>query len=354
MRKIDTTQLSQLIPHRPKDQRYWVVRASSGQYLNHFLDANAVAIGHLDELSVESKNLGQIDYKAVKAALALKNPEKSKGTITSQVNQIKAFIDLISIGDLVITLDSNSLVVGRVISDAYVDDRPVVRHTRSNKKHEMRHRVRRRISWGPILSRTRVPAAVEVSLFAHQTVFNIDDHWQTIYHLLYPYFTYKDKLYLSTNISQIKALDNYSVAELFRLLSGAEAIARLMEADETSALTYQEIYSYFAQKQLFTLTSKAEFMSPGSIWSKVALTPKGMIFMCLVYSMLFGAEIPGVFKTDGIIDKELRHKLFDLSTQMKKTHDIETLNEKLKPTLPNFKTAPLEDNSKDQIKLANS
>lgn len=346
------------IPHRPKNQKIWVVRASSGQFINHFIESKIVAIGHLDDFNLKDGGLKIDDFTPIKSMLATKDPEKSKSSITSQVNQINAFVNSMSVGDWVITLNSRVLVIGRVLSDAYVDNTSIVKvirnGNRKEKKHVMAHRVRRHVAWGPVVSRGDLPAAVEVTLFAHQTVFNVDDHWQTIYHLLYPFFVYEDQLYLSTNISQKKAIDNYSMAQMFSLLSGVEAIARTLEsADGDVEQSYQEIYSYFASEHLFTLTSKAQFMSPGSIWSKIELTPKGILIFCVCYAMLFGAEIGAIgLKTDGVIDKEMRHKIFDLIVDMKKAHGMDNISEKLKPSLPKNETTPLEDSSLDQVKIA--
>jgi len=351
--------LADLIPHRPAEQRFWVVRASSGQYIRHFLDRHIIAIGHLDGLGLKDGEIPELNDAHLRATLASREPDKSKAAITSQLNQFKAFTEGMSIGDLVVTLDSNSLIVGRIISDAYIDNKPVTRRTRRNKEHSMTYCTRRDVSWGPTLRRSTVPAAVEVSLFAHQTVFSIDNHWQIIYHLLYPFFFYEDSLYLSVNIRQVKALDTYSVSQLFNVLSGVEVIARTLEvysdgikeAVSKERESYSEIYDYFVQQRLFTLTSKAEFMSPGSIWSKIDLAPKGMLYMCIAYTMVFGAEVAG-FKADGIIDKEMRHKIFDMVVQMMKAHDAEVLMDRLKPSLPEYNTKPLEDKSLDKTQLA--
>ena len=38
------------IKERPNDQRFWVVRASGGQYVPHFRAGGVAAIGHLNDL----------------------------------------------------------------------------------------------------------------------------------------------------------------------------------------------------------------------------------------------------------------------------------------------------------------
>lgn len=118
-----------------------------------------MAIGHLDEIPL---NAGPVlDATAISFKKALisvqRGRERSNASVTSQSNQAEAFCASIQVDDIIVTLDSSYLTVGRVIGDAYIDDHPVVVDGLSNSKSEMHHRLRRAVSWGPLIRRENVP-----------------------------------------------------------------------------------------------------------------------------------------------------------------------------------------------------
>lgn len=64
---------------RPENQRYWVVRAQGGDYIDHFRQAGTVAIGHLDELGLPNSN-HQPFFPAMRPLLAqIGSLERRKG-----------------------------------------------------------------------------------------------------------------------------------------------------------------------------------------------------------------------------------------------------------------------------------
>ncbi|MFM0134317.1 hypothetical protein [Paraburkholderia sediminicola] len=268
--------------------------------------------------------------------------ERSRASATSHANQVRAFINEIRDGDLVVTLDANLLMIGLVNGSAVIDPAPVAITRRSGRQHQMSFHLRRAVEWGPALKRNDVPFALEMTLLAHQTVFNLDAHWDTVYHLLYPYFRYQDHLYLSTNIEQTAALDNYSIAQIFSLLSGIEAVGKsLGEATFLSDETYLSMVETWIENGELTLTSKAEFMSPGTIWSRMKANPKGMGWAVLIYAMLFGAKTP-LIETDGMIDKEMREKVAQIVIEMAQQHHLDKTKVKLGVSVPEHNTKALE------------
>jgi hypothetical protein len=326
---------------RPATQRVWVVRASGGQFVQHFKKFGLVAIGHLNDLTLENGTIANVSALNFESALRIADKDRSKASITSHVKQVEAFCSNINKDDLVVTIDSSALMIGRVTGDAYIDKSPLVIHYSDGFKHEMQHKLRRAVSWGPLISRKSVPVAMEMTLFAHQTVFNIDRYWTSVYHLLYPCFTFEGKLYLSANIKQQEDIDNYSVSQLFSLLSGVEVMAKLMAKDSTQWQSYPENLPELREELKLSLSSKAEFMSPGTVWSALALEPTSLIYAAVIYVMLFGGDLK-FFKADGLIDTHTRQKIWDRILKLKKTHDVEKITKQLKVEVPKLDTEPLQ------------
>jgi hypothetical protein len=302
-----------------------------------------MAIGHIDEIPL---NAGPVlEATAVSFEKALKavesGRERSKASITSHSKQAEAFCASIQLDDIVVTLDSSFLTVGRVTGDAYIDHQPVVVRGFNNSEERMHHRLRRAVSWGPLIRRANVPIAMEMTLFAHQTVFNIDRFWTSVYHLLYPCFTFENRLYLSANIQQQQELDNYAISQLFGLLSGVEVMAKLFAADSEDWEGYPQNLPVLRDSLRLSLTSKAEFMSPGTIWANLLMDGGQLVWAATMYVMLFGGDLK-FFKADGLIDTHTRQKLWDRVLRLSDTHDFKKLKAILKVDVPRIETTPLE------------
>lgn len=93
-------QLVNFVKHRPEGQRFWVVRASGGQYLPHFRQAKAAAIGHLNDVALPT---GEVDggiIVGLQKRLTNASPDRPAGTITSHVNQVDKLVNEMRLGDL--------------------------------------------------------------------------------------------------------------------------------------------------------------------------------------------------------------------------------------------------------------
>ena len=340
---MEQLSVTSLIAVRPAHQRVWMVRASGGLFTETFSAASLMAIGHIDELKIKDGEIEGKDILKLDIQLRQKYPDRSRMSVTSHVNQTKRFCNDVKVGDLIVTVDAASLMIGKVTGSPYIDRKPVVVTHAFRESINMPYHLRREVSWGPKLPRRAVPLGLEMTLQAHQTVFNLDAHWEAVYHLLYPCFRSADMLYLSANIQQKKALDNYSLTQFFGILSGIEAISKTLIEGTPAAikLDYKEMLGAYVLANDMLLTSKAEFMSPGTIWAKVKMSPKEMAIAAMLYCMLFGGDMTLV-KTDGIIDKELRHKIFNLATELAKTHNFPKLERDLKVDIPKLDTKPLD------------
>jgi len=332
---------AKFLKERPEDQRFWVVRASGGQYVRLFREAGIVAIGHLNPLRLSDGPLLEGNAAAFEAELKKSDPDRPKASITAHANQAEAFCFTMKKDDIVVTLDSDALMIGRVTGDPYFANEPFVQNWSDAPSEKLTHRLRREVSWGPLLSRGSVPVAMQMTLFAHQTIFNIDRYWTSVYHLLYPCFTFDGRLYLSANIKQKAALNNYSISQLFSLLSGVEAMGKLWANDSDEWKNYPENMEGLSDSMSLNLSSKAEFMSPGTVWSMITTTTPEMIGIAMVYVMLFGGDLK-FFKADGLIDIHTRQKLWDMVLKLKETHKVSKLKDDLKVDVPKIDTAPLD------------
>ena len=255
------------------------------------------------------------------------------------------------VGDLIVTLDSNYLMIGRIIGNAYLSKSSVdiVYDEIHDKKTSMEFDLRRNISWGPEFKRIDIPYAMEMTLRAHQSVFSIDNHWDSVYHLIYPVFSYKDSIYLTANIRQENDINNYSMARFLLLLSDIEVIAKgFRQVTDYENVTFEMLQSFFYSNEHFSLSTKAEFMSAGTVWARLRkLDAKDFAIIAFCYILIFGGQGFGI-KVDGIIDVELRHKLAEIVMQRMETLHSQQIVDSLELKLPKQNTEPLESNSKDE------
>lgn len=266
------------IPERPINQRCWVVRAQGGNYVAHFRKSGIVAIGHVDKFYIEDNepffpDLGELKRKFI-SRIPSSGDRRSKRKALNHFSQTKNFLAQFSIGDLVVTIDGNNLMVGRVIGHPYITRQPIEEYDPYTRQRiQMSFHLRRKVQWGPIMDRANLPMPMKRSISAWQTVFNIDKYWEYLYHLLYPVFRQSNNLYFSTRINQRESINNYSISLLFNILTEIEALSNAYQVVLGNPDIHIEdiLFDYIGIDNL-CLASTAEFMSPGSIWSKVGFT----------------------------------------------------------------------------------
>lgn len=347
------------VVERPEGQRYWVVRAQGGDYIDHFREGGVVAVGHLNILGLADTgnsayfpDMGELLARLREAELR-KNKEQGKIGAERKFRQIRTFIGEMAVGDLVVSIDSGYLMVGRVIGHPRIDRNPIrfVYDDKNNNYSEMNFHLRRRVKWGPRIKRSHLPTAMKRSVSARQTVFNIDSYWTAIYHMLYPVFSYENRIYLSTRINQDGSISNYSISQLFAILTDLEVLCRSVEfTEKPEEINFAKLFSIIFLNDDFVLTTTAEFMSPGSVWSYLGFSEKagrGILVGALLFGAIFGAKV-GPIEVDGILHKELREKLLEEFNQRLLHHNAEAVKEKLELSVPRFNTKPLEDSADDE------
>lgn len=343
----------------PEGRRYWVVRSDGGLYYQHFLRYGFIALGHLNQLEIDVRDCNEFIPAESWLKSSVANNSALKGTKKRQesvsLNQLKSFIYDMKAGDWVITVGTHSLKVGIIESErAYIDNQKATIYldTEQKRRLDMNYMLRRKVSWGPSIPRRSLPYGLLSSLKANQTVFNLDKHWQAIYHTLYPAFIFNDELYFSLKIRSEKEISNIKVVQVLSFLNEIELIANELE-NNLSSNNFDDLFQSYLQNDLFTLTTKAQFYSPGDIWNKINFSGKNnrrIAYAFVAYSMLFGNEHAGV---DGIIDLETRHKLWQIVIDRLEQKEMDHVVSGLELSKPSYDTAILESHDQ-QKKLTNN
>lgn len=303
----------------PEDRRYWVVRSEKGTFLQHFLTHRVAAIGHLDDLGFKSTNgkAFTANWATITERLIdrFERLEESRRSGFSIASQAKTFVEEIQVGDWVIAPSGDIVAIGRVESHAYLDTNPLYAKNSNGFDVEMPFGLRRNVAWGARIVRGELSSPLRRSMAANQTVFNVDEHWESIYHALFGSFLRGDTLYFTARLKSDSAINNIDVTSFLSVLTDIEVMARGFDAG-LEVETFESFLKQYRESGSLSLTTKAEFYSPGDIW--VQLVGSGLIaaksygwvpIAVLAYNMLFGNKKKGM---DGVLDLKTRQRLWGL------------------------------------------
>ncbi|WP_338546523.1 hypothetical protein V6W80_08060 [Pseudomonas benzopyrenica] len=271
------------IAYRDHSQNIWLVRATGGRYVRHFRNGSVITVSHLDEFYNHIDELDNaIPSEATIKSLILKNPKyREKNSPTRKLNQsgvtklqqITTFINKIKKGDLIVSVDDMNVSIGICQSSkAKFSSRPIKSSSAAKKNHStLNHRLRKKVNWGPLVKRENLSSSLKKSLQSPKTIVSLNDHWQSIYSLLYPFFFDDKNIYFSHKIETKSDINSKLIAKLFDNLSNNQLIAERI-LDQTLD---QDFIDLLIKDQIdweeFSLTSKAEFMSPGVIFNKLPI-----------------------------------------------------------------------------------
>ncbi|MNG77333.1 hypothetical protein D3C81_389290 [compost metagenome] len=278
------------LAYRDKNTNIWLVRASGGKFVEHFRQNSLVSIGHLDDVyehsSGKSEDLPVYDEvqrlikrkaKYSKIVEGTKNVRKLNGSGTKKLHQFDTFASKIKVGDLIVSADGDALIVGVCSSAAYLDSSPVVidqspEQKALNPAPQLNHLVRREVVWGPKFSRSKLPNAVKKTLQGQQTIIDLRKHWDKFYHLIYPFFVDEHFLYISNKITTRNDVNNLLVAGLLQNISLMQQFAKEIEISGVVDLnSIRKLLNFEIGLDVLSSTTKAEFGSPGDLWSRIPL-----------------------------------------------------------------------------------
>lgn len=340
----------------PDERRYWAVRAESGKYFDHFTTHGVIALAHLNLLELEdtTEKSPPLDWKTLRGNF-LRHKEVLKNTknkTSSHLAQVQSFLYEMKVGDWVVTIGHGALRFGRIIGKPFIKKDPltIVYDRQTGRKVDMYMDLRRQVEWGPSIARRDLPYGLLLSLKANQTLFCLDARWEAIYHSLYAAFLRDDKLYLSAKITTEDDIKNHSVSTIFKLLDEIEVIGK--EFARTGKIDdFENVFSEYIDQDQLSITTKAQFHSPGEIWNAVTATvgqvniDHWITYTVTAYSMLFGNKKMGF---DGLVDLDTRKKIWDLVIERIKKNRAEKVVDSLQLELPKIDTSKLEDSSKDK------
>ncbi|QXE92798.1 hypothetical protein KP001_09880 [Geomonas subterranea] len=330
---------------RPTLQRYWVVRAQGGHYYDMFINHSLISISHINGLNFSDAHpfLPEVDVLQSRMKTNYVRDAKTKAAFTSHFHQVISFIFDMKVGDLVLTVSDTEIRIGRIIGNPKIVNTSIVHYYDETNQKTLNHKLRRGVAWGPAFKRKDLPFAVTKSLRANQAVFNIDEHWELIYHLLYPVFRFDNKLYISCNITQRKAINNYAMSIFLQTLSELELAAKSRINNISNELIIERIISNKINDQDLTLTTKAQFFSPGTVWGVLHFAPEHASAMTDFAAAYLSLMSSGAKDTNYHI--ALTAGALGLVGMAKYWPYV---RESLQPQIPHCKTDILEDDSNDE------
>ncbi|MCD9569894.1 hypothetical protein [Pseudomonas protegens] len=379
------------IATRNHEQRIWLVRADGGHYFEHFRAGSLISIKHLDQFynyeasgsemptgeMIEQLILRKENYRSVSKG---DNAPRLNAKGRRAFNQILHFKDDIKKGDLVVSLNDHRLVVGICTSsEAFFSSDPIAFMSDDGQSEDLSlsHTLRKRVKWGPVVKRSLAEGVMRAPLRCQQTISRLDEYWKELYSLIYPFYTDGENLYFSNYIGTKAEVGGKVVGRLFSNLADVEQIfAELLSSKLTDGDVDRIFEGDLDEEVLYSLTTKAFFMSPGGVTSKLPipegvskeLAIKGMALLFMICTGLISVdtvakELPhteanSVYNPSGMIeertlnptntknvDRMLGQLVNENSAQIKKIKKRQQstkVKQKLKLSVPDYDTSVLE------------
>ncbi|WP_336716906.1 hypothetical protein [Pantoea ananatis] len=287
----------------PKNSKFWVVRSGdSGVFYDHFVHNSIVAIGHIDNMDYNDETLNNSD--AVETLLlrykkTLLEKKESLASASNKAGQVNRFINQMSIGDVVITLDGKRIIVGVIKSKPYkcADNVTLKNIDGTTSDLMLKFSLRREVDWGRSQMRNKLSLAINNSFRANQTVFSANEHWKELNHWLSVAFISEGEAYISSRIEQKNGINNLDIAQYSIIINKIEAIAETLAGiniEETSSekliKIFEENYIELRRNRAFTVTTQQVFLSPGDLWAKTSGHRLKSLIVIATFLFMFGIE----------------------------------------------------------------
>jgi len=325
------------------DTKCWVVRCEKGsKYFKSFKYHGIAAIGHIDALGYKKLDtfLNNLEDSEIKLQETIKKnrddlEDSSIRRIAKKyINQTLTFINEIKENDYVITIGSESVLIGYAtkycgLSNENLTFSEDMKNENLHGEHyniEMSLSLRREVLWEYEIPRNKLPSSLFKATLSMQTVYEYSDI-HSLLHMIYPIYIFNNQLFkFSINIEQERDLSNFQISQLFNLINELEFVFK--NGNKITKSNYDLLLSEFDN---YEMSVKANFMSPGETWVSLILNYEEMATAIVVYSMLFGNSKLGF---DGIIDKDIRHLIANKLLNNKN----KTMKDELKLSPPEFDT----------------
>lgn len=347
----------------PKDSKFWVVRSGDGGvFYDHFVQNSIAAIGHIDAMDFNDQTLGNKN-EVVKLVHSYKNTLlEKKETLASASNkagQVLRFINDMSIGDVIITLDAKRIVVGKITSAPYKDIGNVKLTNVDGTTDEklLKFSLRRKVEWGKTQFREKLPLAINNSFRANQTVFSANEYWKELNHWLSVAFISDNEAYISSRIEQTEGINNLDIAQYSIIINKIEAIAETIINHGDLSFNYEELLDYFEEtykklriERTFTVTTQQVFLSPGDLWAKTSGTRTKSLLVVCAFLIMFNIKPTFADKNDELFFENNYEYISLLIDKVKDDENFEEVKQGLALKVPEQKLSKKSKSTKSQEK----
>lgn len=301
-----------------KEQNVWFIRAEKGKYAKHFRAGGVIAIEHL-ERAYEGNIPDEVPSEEFLKAQLLNNKKYSEfrdhtdGRENRKLNrsgfnllsQIKRFANDIKCGDLIVTRNEKDDGYSFGICSEtvpHIDHTPIrlpiIKEdgTLGFGRSSLDYKLRKRVIWGPSISRSELPGAVRKATSGQQTVTSLNNHKEKIFHLIYPFFTDGESLFFSNKIKTNHRVNALAVGRLFQNISLIKSLSETLFNEDFSDLIQltRLIENAVLMGKADVVTCQAEFMSPGDMWCRIPLAGealKNQIFATVLACLLLTGQV---------------------------------------------------------------
>ena len=334
----------------PKNSKFWVVRSGDGgMFYDHFVHNSIAAIGHIDAMDFNDQILSNED-EVIKLVLSYKHALlEKKETLASASNkagQVLRFINEMSIGDIIITLDAKRIIVGKITSAPYkdIENATLLNVDGTTDEKLLKFSLRRNVEWGKTQFREKLPLAINNSFRANQTVFSANEHWKELNHWLSVAFISDDDAYISSRIEQTEGINNLDIAQYAIIINKIEAIAETLAGNDDFDLEdnelldlFEDTYKELRRNRTFTVTTQQVFLSPGDLWAKTSGNRKKSLLVVCTFLIMFNIEPSFADNNDKLFFENNHASIALLINKVKQDENFEDVKEGLALKVPTQK-----------------
>lgn len=227
---MNIEEIEEAIPHISDDTQYWLVRTFGGQYYEHFVNNDCIAIGwdevtyedlsklHKDRnnRSLKEKLLAKIEYKGLSENLSTKRKYKQR-----VLKQLLKFAFNIKKGDYIVIpgFGSHEFAFG-IVEETPVYTNIGMQGLRKQKK----------VKWIKAdISRLNLTYQDFKFFHARQTITNISEYKETINPLVFDLYNYNGKYNLTLRVQRKEEVDGMKMLDFI-----GEFVSTIKDYDKES------------------------------------------------------------------------------------------------------------------------
>lgn len=189
------------LPNISTENRIWLLRANGGEYYQDFYMNNFVAIGWNQ---VTLKMLDELNDQDLKQKVNEDDDENKRPG--AAVNQMKTFVNDVSINDLVIVPSSapnNNFLVGKIISDSYTEtDQEILTNDRDFSYKKCGYMKRRTVQWIGVIQNEDIDSRLYKLVYSGHTITNADEYRNFINRGLFDSYVVDDQMSITFKVKQ--------------------------------------------------------------------------------------------------------------------------------------------------------